>query len=585
MVTDLKTKRVAGIKKDTFEGLLKAVDIPAKYYCRRSFATWDVLLPSEDFAAKLAGENVISKYFRVQPEYMGRRKIRITVCNVPIQLNEEVLAAYLTKHGEIEDITKAKSVNGTTHGDYIFTMCMDRGGFTAIPHIIEYEHQIMTVVVEGRKPQCWNCKQLGHFSKSCPQKTTKTTPATTTTTTETTMTSTSTITAAATAATTAEKNETPKAKTGDSPDKEEGWTQVVKGGKKKTPIKEPATKTDYTKSTITTTAKTDSIATNTISTAKTSSSSSLSSTKSTSSSSSTKKKNKEKTEKTETEAIDFSVNLKRRRDSGDSVAGEGEKKHIKGPTQETQTQSQIPSQPQQKGENIERPAQIIPPPQKPQNTPAHFSDFPLSPKSPSLSPVKTPRQLVRSHSLTRESPTKEAVTSSSPSSPSTHQKPRSNESRRAFTAYHYCQDILESQNMDHILKKTLKPLSSLKSINGKDITNPYLFKNAAMVTTFVRSAGPRTKELWHFLEGASRPDVMLADLRHQSFKKLLHFCSGRAPILVHPSFYRSLRLRYPVDVGGITRDDRVSTELGTGSLRQAVGILTPKDFRPVVDTE
>ena len=40
-----------------------------------------------------------------------------------------------------------------------------------------------------------------------------------------------------------------------------------------------------------------------------------------------------------------------------------------------------------------------------------------------------------------------------------------------------------------------------------------------------------------------------------------------------------------MDVGGITRDDRVSTELGTGSLHQAVGILTPKDFRPVVDTE
>ena len=34
-----------------------------------------------------------------------------------------------------------------------------------------------------------------------------------------------------------------------------------------------------------------------------------------------------------------------------------------------------------------------------------------------------------------------------------------------------------------------------------------------------------------------------------------------------------------MDVGGI------STELGTGSLRQAVGILTPEDFRPLVDTE
>ena len=283
--------------------------------------------------------------------------------------------------------------------------------------------------------------------------------------------------------------------------------------------------------------------------------------------------------------MDCSINLKRRRDSGESVAGEGEKKHIKGPTQESPTQSQTPSQPQEKGEKkkIERPAQIIPPPQKPQNTPAHFSDFLLSPKSPSLSPITTPKLLTRAHSVTRESPT--AVASSS----STELKPRSrsasNEVRRAFTAFHYCQDIIEPQNMDHILKKTLKPLSSLKTIDDKNITNQYLFKNAAMVNTFVRSAGNRTKELWHFLEGASLADVMLADLRHQSFKKLLPFCSGRVPILVHPSVYRSLKLRYPVDVEGITGDDRVRTELGTGSLCQAVGILTPKDFRPVVDTE
>ena len=80
--------------------------------------------------------------------------------------------------------------------------------------------------------------------------------------------------------------------------------------------------------------------------------------------------------------------------------------------------------------------------------------------------------------------------------------------------------------MDHILKQTLKPLSSLKTIDSKDITDPYLFKSAAMVTTFVRLAGNRTKELWHFLEGASRADVMLADLRHQSLKKMRRLRPG-----------------------------------------------------------
>ena len=110
----------------------------------------------------------------------------------------------------------------------IYSPCVWTGGGTAIPHTLEYESQVMTVVVEGRKPQCWNCKQLGHFSKSCTQKTTKTIIQPTTTTT--------TITTAATTATkriTTASSESPKPKTRDHSDKEEGWTQVQKGRKKR----------------------------------------------------------------------------------------------------------------------------------------------------------------------------------------------------------------------------------------------------------------------------------------------------------------------------------------------------------------
>ena len=39
VVTDLKTRKLAGLRKDTFEEILKSAGIPAKYYCRRSFAT------------------------------------------------------------------------------------------------------------------------------------------------------------------------------------------------------------------------------------------------------------------------------------------------------------------------------------------------------------------------------------------------------------------------------------------------------------------------------------------------------------------------------------------------------------------
>ena len=133
----------------------------------------------------------------------------------------------------------------------------------------------------------------------------------------------------------------------------------------------------------------------------------------------------------------------------------------------------------------------------------------------------------------------------------------------------------------------LKQLIQLEKVNKKKIGNPLNFKSVAMITTFIRSAGDRTKGVWQFLDSARQTDagVKLAELEHSSLKRCLQFCSGSVPILVNPSFYRPLKVQFPLDVGGVSRDGRVNTELGTGSLRQAVGILTPEDFRPVVDTE
>ena len=140
---------------------------------------------------------------------------------------------------------------------------------------------------------------------------------------------------------------------------------------------------------------------------------------------------------------------------------------------------------------------------------------------------------------------------------------------------------------DFQLKKTLKQLLDLERVNNKMVANPMNFRNAPMVTTFVRAVGSRTQDVWKFLEEASQldADVRLAELQHSSFKKLFVKCSGRAPICAHPSFCRSLKVRFPLDVGGLSKDGRVTTELGTGSLRQAVGILTSEDFQPVVDTK
>ena len=214
-------------KKESFEEVIKTAGIPGKYFYRRSFDTWDVLLPSEEIAKKLATKNITTKYFRLQPEYRGKRRIKVTVCNVSMLLNGDVLASYISSYGGVEDYTLITSAHGTAYGDNSFTMILDRGGFNSIPHIISYRDTIITIIVEGRKPLCRHCKQLGHFSRSCPQRTITNKTTVTTATTDTITTTTT-----ATTTTTTKTINDLNTETANHSNKEEGWT-LVKGKKKK----------------------------------------------------------------------------------------------------------------------------------------------------------------------------------------------------------------------------------------------------------------------------------------------------------------------------------------------------------------
>ena len=94
-----------------------------------------------------------------------------------------------------------------------------------------------------------------------------------------------------------------------------------------------------------------------------------------------------------------------------------------------------------------------------------------------------------------------------------------------------------------------------------------------MVTTLVRSASSGTMAIWNILVKDSRMDICLAKLEHASLKKCWCFV-GRVPDYVPPCFYRSQKLRYPLAIGGVSRDGRVTTKIATGSLRHPVGILS-----------
>ena len=615
VVSDLKTKRLVGLNKDSFEELLRKSGIPCQYFCRKSFATWDVLFPTEQQAAKAAERDIITKNFRLQPEYQGTRRLRVTICNVPAIITGEVLAAYLSAFGQVEEFNLLRSPAGTAYGDYAFRLCLTRDGFKAIPEMLISGDRQMIVLVEGRRPRCWGCKQIGHIAKFCPQrpenqkeKTTSTTTTTTTTTGD----------AAATITNTVRKEAEAKGPGPAQlkPSNQEGWTEVArkrrgspKQGEKTSSPPQKKAQTAAAAAVVAAeatptseppiTPKPATPATETPATPAPVTSAPSAATKT------SPKKQKKKNKPNAPEEMETNFNLKRRRDSGEGTAKKICPEQPKaGPSSQPQKQSTPPP----------LPPPPFPPPQILQPTQPPYQMFTLSPQQEQcLKKYHRPYQipLPRSQSADRSQPLNLTRTPSLPSlsptsissqelfpskrkqdPPASKKKANRQEGEKELTitqiqqAAALCSVELEAVG-DFQLRKALKPLLSLEKIQNLNVSNPVNFRSAAMVTTFVRSAGDRTKGVWKFLSTVCQTDtgIKLAELEHSSLKKCIPFCSGRVPILVHPSLYRSLKLRFPIDVGGITRDNRVTTELGTGSLRQAVGILTPKDFRPVVDTE
>ena len=121
----------------------------------KKFCDMGCSLPTEKQAAKTAETDIITKHFRLQPEYKGTRRLRVTVCNVPAIITGEVLATYLRAYGHVEEFKLLRSPAGTAYGDYAFRLCMTRDGFKAIPETLICGDRKMMVMVEGRRPRCW----------------------------------------------------------------------------------------------------------------------------------------------------------------------------------------------------------------------------------------------------------------------------------------------------------------------------------------------------------------------------------------------------------------------------------------------
>lgn len=83
LTSEVKSRKLIGVSREMMEEALKTLNVAPRMLARRSNALWDILLADEEEAKKLAGSILMTKNVRMQTEYMGTRKTRVTVHGVP----------------------------------------------------------------------------------------------------------------------------------------------------------------------------------------------------------------------------------------------------------------------------------------------------------------------------------------------------------------------------------------------------------------------------------------------------------------------------------------------------------------------
>lgn len=79
------------------EEILKTLKINSKVLARRTFVIWDILLPTEQDAKQLVGSVLTARNLRLQKEYMGTRKTKITVHGVHVDILEDRMGAFFSE--------------------------------------------------------------------------------------------------------------------------------------------------------------------------------------------------------------------------------------------------------------------------------------------------------------------------------------------------------------------------------------------------------------------------------------------------------------------------------------------------------
>lgn len=79
LTSNIKTRKLIGVSRENMEDALKTLHIIPKVLARKTNALWDILLPTEQQARDLAGSVLNTKTLRLQTEYIGTSRTKITI--------------------------------------------------------------------------------------------------------------------------------------------------------------------------------------------------------------------------------------------------------------------------------------------------------------------------------------------------------------------------------------------------------------------------------------------------------------------------------------------------------------------------
>lgn len=75
---------------------------------KRSNAMWDILIGDTEEAVKLTGSILTTKSLRMQTEYMGTRKTKITLHRMPMDITDDHLGAYFSQYEPVGNVSPVK---------------------------------------------------------------------------------------------------------------------------------------------------------------------------------------------------------------------------------------------------------------------------------------------------------------------------------------------------------------------------------------------------------------------------------------------------------------------------------------------